>query len=183
MGTQLPPRKGGTTQFPDFRPMSVVAKRLNGLLLGTKVSLSPGHIVLDGDPASHTKGHSSPTTFWPMSIVAKQLHGSGYHLYGGKLRPGRIVLDGDSAPPHKRGKHPSPLFSPCLLWLNGRPSQQLLRSCWSAHSIVGHIGATGQTRLNLCFVGPTRVHNPNCKSTISSAVFAQVTTECPYTSL
>jgi len=34
------------------------------------------------------------------------------------LRPGDIVLDGDR-----------PLFGPCLLWQNGRPSRQLLSDC------------------------------------------------------
>ena len=38
------------------------------------------------------------------------------------LGPGHVVLDGDpaptAAPPH---------FRPCLLWPNGRPSQQLLK--------------------------------------------------------
>jgi len=40
------------------------------------------------------------------------------------LGPGDIVLDGDSAPPHQKmgrkgGGAPSPIFDPCLLWLNG----------------------------------------------------------------
>jgi len=35
--------------------------------LGMEVDLSPGNIVLDGDPAK--KGHSTPPTFRPMSIV------------------------------------------------------------------------------------------------------------------
>jgi len=39
------------------------------------------------------------------------------------LGPGDIVLDGDRALP-ERGTHP-PLFCPCLLWPNGRPSQLL----------------------------------------------------------
>jgi len=30
------------------------------MLLGMGVDLIPGHIVLDGDPAPPTKGHSSP---------------------------------------------------------------------------------------------------------------------------
>jgi len=43
------------------------------------------------------------------------------------LGPGHIVLDGDPAPsPHSSL---SPLFGPCLLWPNSRPSQQLLSSC------------------------------------------------------
>ena len=40
------------------------------------------------------------------------------------------MLDGDpTPPPRKRDKSSPPLFGPCLLWPNGRPSQQLLRSC------------------------------------------------------
>ena len=41
----------------------------------------------------------------------------------------------------------------------------------------GHIGATWQIWLNLCFIRLTRVNNPNNKS-ISSAIFAQLTAEC-----
>jgi len=38
--------------------------------------------------------------------------------------PGHIVLDGDTAPPTERGTTASlpPLFGPCLLWPNGRPT-------------------------------------------------------------
>jgi len=43
-----------------------------------------------------------------------------------------------------------------------------------------HINATWRIRLNLCFLQPTWVHNPNGKL-ISSAVFAQLTAESPYT--
>ena len=44
------------------------------------------------------------------------------------LGPGDIVLDGDRAPPRKGAQQP-PLFGPCLLWPNGRPSQQPLTYC------------------------------------------------------
>jgi len=40
--------------------------------------------------------------------------------------PGDIVLDGNPAPPRKVHRSLPPLFSPCLLWPNGGPSQQLL---------------------------------------------------------
>jgi len=42
------------------------------------------------------------------------------------------------------------------------------------------MGTTWRIRLNSCFLRPTRVHNPNGKS-IGSAVFAQLTADCPYT--
>jgi len=45
------------------------------------------------------------------------------------LYPGDIVLDGDPATPTERGTAAPPLFGPCLLWPNGRPSRQLLSSC------------------------------------------------------
>jgi len=43
----------------------------------------------------------------------------------------------------------------------------------------GHISATWWIRLNLCFLWPSRVHNPNGKST-GSEVFAQHMEESPY---
>jgi len=45
------------------------------------------------------------------------------------LGPGHIALDGDPAPPPPKGAQQPPLFGPCLLWPNGRPSQLLLSSC------------------------------------------------------
>jgi len=45
---------------------------------------------------------------------------------------GHIVLDGDPAPPSPKG-HSPPIFGPCLLWSNGRPSQLLLRTCSDVH--------------------------------------------------
>jgi len=47
------------------------------------------------------------------------------------LGPGDTVLDGDPAAPRKKAQQPAsaPLFGPCLLRPNGRPSRQLLSSC------------------------------------------------------
>jgi len=42
------------------------------------LGLGPGHIVLDGDPAT-PKGHS-PNYVQPISVAAKWLHGSKCHL-------------------------------------------------------------------------------------------------------
>jgi len=91
--------------------------------LGKEVGLGPGDIVLDGrwgPSAPHCKRRSSPhfsahvhcgqTAGWIRIPLVKEVG----------LGPGDIVLDGDPAPP---------LFGPCLLWSNGRPSQQLLSSC------------------------------------------------------
>ena len=44
--------------------------------LGTEVGLGLHNIVFDVDPATpRKKGHTHPTQFWPMSIVAKWLDG------------------------------------------------------------------------------------------------------------
>jgi len=71
MEVGLSPSSPPKTGTPNFRPMSVVAKRLDGSrchLLGT-IGLGSGRIVLHGDPA----GQRSPTpSFRLMSIVPKR---------------------------------------------------------------------------------------------------------------
>jgi len=47
--------------------------------LSMEVGLSPGDFVLDGDPAPPQKGGEAPN-FRPISIVAKRLDGSRWHL-------------------------------------------------------------------------------------------------------
>jgi len=69
--------------------------------LGMQIGLGPGHIVLDGVPAppSPKRGGYPLPNFWPMSIVAKQLHGwikTTLSMEMG-LGPGHIVLDGGQA--------------------------------------------------------------------------------------
>jgi len=64
---------------PNFRPMAVVVKRLDGLSM--KVGLGPGDCVFDGDRATpRKKAHPPSPNFWPMSIVAKRLDESRSHL-------------------------------------------------------------------------------------------------------
>ena len=72
--------------------------------LGLEVELSPGHTVLDGDPAPQ-KGHSpqfsahvccGQTTGWIKMPLGTEVG----------LGPSDIVLDGDPAPPpKKKGGH------------------------------------------------------------------------------
>ena len=59
-GSISPPQKG--SRAPNFRPMSIVAKRCmdQDATLYMEVGLSPGHIVLDGDPASPSKRGTVP---------------------------------------------------------------------------------------------------------------------------
>jgi len=96
--------------------------------LGTEVGLGVG------------PGHSSPKKFFPQKVRGTAAPPNFVaHLCCGQtagwikmplgmavnLGPGRIVLDGDPAPHPERGTAASPLFGPCPLWPNGRPSQLL----------------------------------------------------------
>jgi len=71
--------------------------------LGLQVGLSPGHIVLDGDPAPppKKKGHSSPQFL--AHVYCGQTAGWIKMKLGNEvgLGPGHIVLDGDPASPPK----------------------------------------------------------------------------------
>jgi len=67
---------------------------------GMDVGLSPGHIMLNGDPARLPKGHSpqfsahvccGQTAGWIKMPLGKEVG----------LSPGHIVLDGNTAPPEK----------------------------------------------------------------------------------
>jgi len=107
-----PPEKG--TQHPTFWPM--YCGQTAGWIkipLGTEVGLGPGHIVLDGDPASppqKKKGYCTALhpqilgqcLLWPMAGWIKM----PLDMEVG-FSSGHIVLDGDPAPP----KGHSPQFS------------------------------------------------------------------------
>jgi len=96
--------------------------------LGIEVRLGPGHIVLDGNSAPQQKRGTAPQ--FSAHVCCGQTAGQIKMPLGREvgLGPGDTVLDGDpAAPPRKRAQQP-PLFGPCLLWPNGRPSQLLLSS-------------------------------------------------------
>jgi len=77
---QLPEKRAELAQFSAH----VYCGQTDGWMkmpLSTEVDLSPGHVVLDGNPASlpPRKGHSNPPSFRPpMSIVAAVAHLSYY---------------------------------------------------------------------------------------------------------
>jgi len=81
--------------------------------LCTEVGISPGHILLDGDPVTPKKGAQKPPTSQPT--YCDQATGWVKLLLGTEvgLGPGHIVLNGDPAPPTERGTYSSPLhFGP-----------------------------------------------------------------------
>jgi len=85
--------------------------------LGTQVGLDPGHIVLDGDPASPSpKGHSVPQ--FSAHICCGQMAAwikisLGMELLG--LGRGDFVLDGDPAPPPQKGGGATRNFWPMFI--------------------------------------------------------------------
>jgi len=96
----------------------------------TGVGLGQGHIVLHEDPAPLKKGHITPsfvccgqTAGWVKMPLDREVD----------VGSGDIVLHGDPAPP--KGAQP-PIFGPCLLWPNGRPSQLLLSSCYTTEKLT-----------------------------------------------
>jgi len=122
-------RKGGTA--PNSRPMSIVAKRLDGskMPLGImKIGLRPGHIVLDGDPDTPApKKNRAP---FSAHVCCGQMAEWIKMLMGTKVGrgPGHILCYMGIQLPSKNGHSPT-VFGPCLLWPNCRPSHLLLSAC------------------------------------------------------
>jgi len=62
--------------------------------------------------------------------------------YGGRPRPRQHCVRWGPSSPHGDGQSsPLPLFGPCLLWPNGRASQQLLSSCNYSNNSRSLVGA------------------------------------------
>jgi len=84
MGTPLlPPQKGG--RAPEFSAHVYCGQTAGWIkmVVGMELGLGPDDIVLDGDlaPTLLKKGGRAPLlNFWPMSIVAKRLDVSRWHL-------------------------------------------------------------------------------------------------------
>jgi len=121
-GQPAAPHQKGTQQTPTFRTM--YCGQMAGWIkmpLDMKVGLNPGHIVLDGDP----KGHSLPQFF--AHVCCGQTAGWIKMPLGMEvdLGGGHTVRWGPTPAP----KVAQPLFGPCLLWPNGRPSQLLVSTC------------------------------------------------------
>ena len=73
-----PPKGGRSPQFSAHICCGQMAAWIK-MPLDMEVGLSPGDFVLDRDPAPSPKRGGAPN-FRPMSIVAKRLDGSRWHL-------------------------------------------------------------------------------------------------------
>jgi len=89
------------------------------MALGTKVCLSPGDSVLDGDPGlSPQRGwyplpNLGPFLLWPNGWMHQDTT-----WYGGRPQPRGLCVRWGPSPLPKKGAEP-PIFGPCLLWSNG----------------------------------------------------------------
>ena len=97
--------------------------------LGMEVALGPNDIVLDGDPAHPHQKRGTAPSFWPCLLWPNGWMDQDITWYGGSLGT-RDVLHWDPAPDGKGHSAPPHVFGACLLWPYGRPSQQLLSSCF-----------------------------------------------------
>jgi len=94
MGTQPPRHKGA--ELPNFRLMSIVTKRLDGLRCHGGKPRPMRLCVRWGDPATpRKKGTPTPPNFWPI-FYCDQTAGWMKTALGMEvdLGPGHIVLDG-----------------------------------------------------------------------------------------
>jgi len=123
------PKRGGVP--PNFRPTSIVTKRLHGsrwhLVWTTEVGLGLHDTVFDVDQLPAEQGNTHPTQFLTY-VYCGQMGRWMKTLLGTEvdLSPGHIVLDGVPLPTPAKGA--PPLFSAHVYCGHGRPSQLLLSS-------------------------------------------------------
>ena len=128
-----PPQKGA--QPPNFRPMFIAAKRLDGRswYLACRQASPRRHCNRWG-PRPLSKRGAEPTTKFSVHVYCGQTAGWMKVVLGMEvgLSPGDLVLDGHPVPfPQKGAEPPSPIFGPLLLWPNGLMHQNASwYGCW-----------------------------------------------------
>ena len=110
-----PPSKRGTT--PNFRPMSIVAKRLGRMKmpLGMEVGLDPSDTVVQGTQLTLPKTGEQPPIFGPCLSWPNGWMDQDATWYGDRPRPRpQCARWGPSSSLPPKGAQP-PFFGPCLL--------------------------------------------------------------------
>jgi len=101
-GRPRPRRHCATLQSPQFSA-HIYCVQTTGwikMALGIEVGLGPGHIVLDGDPASLPKKWAHPPIFGPFLLWPNGWMHQDATWYGGRPRPRRHCARwGSSSPP------------------------------------------------------------------------------------
>jgi len=120
MGTQLPlPEK--KTEPPNFRPMSIVAKRLDRSRwhLAWRWASVQATLCEMGTQLPPQKRGRAPQMFGPYLLWPNGWMDQGATWYGGRPRLRRhCVRWRPSSPSPKRGRSLQ-ILDPCLLWPNG----------------------------------------------------------------
>ena len=117
MVTQPPSPQSGWSPSRIFRPISIVAKRLDASryhLVWMEVGLCPGDFVLDGNPAHLSKkgAEPSPQFFGPFLLWPNYWMHQDATWYGGRpWSSPHCARWGHSSPPQNRGQSPLPKFS------------------------------------------------------------------------
>jgi len=106
MGTQLPLPKKAAEPLPNFRPMSIVAKRLDGSI--QHLARCRPHYARCG-PSPSPKKVAEPPHRFSVHFYCDQTVGCIKMPVGTEvgLSPGDFVLDGDPAPLPKKGGAPN----------------------------------------------------------------------------
>jgi len=107
----------GHSPSPNFRPMPVVAKRLDGLRCHVVLRLRPRRLYVRWGPSCPQKqGHTHPTQFL-AHFYCGQTAGWIKVPLGTEvnLGPGDVVLDDPVARSPKGGGAVTQIFGPCLL--------------------------------------------------------------------
>jgi len=86
-----------------------------------QVGLGPGHIVLDGDPASPLPKGADPPIFGPYLLQPNGCMDQDATWYGGRHQLRQLCAPKMGAEP------PSPIFGPFLLWSNGHNTSACIK--------------------------------------------------------
>jgi len=117
--------------------------------LGTKVGLSRGDSVLDGDPGpSPQRGWSPSPMFGPFLLWPNGWMHQDATWYGGRPQPRGLCVRWGPSPLPKKAEHgggaPSPIFGPFLLWPNGWMDQD---GTWHGdRPLPAHVVMDGDSR-------------------------------------
>jgi len=136
MGTLQPLPTKGVEPLPNFRPIFIVAKRLDASRC--HLVWSPGDCVRWGLSPLPQKGRSPPPNFRPMHVYCGQTAAWIKMPLGTEVGLGQhdIVLDVDPAiPQKKRHTHPTQFLGHVYCG-HGRPSQLPLSSCTNGRPIT-----------------------------------------------
>ena len=182
-GIQLLSTKRDTAALAsNFRPISVVAKRLDGSRchsLGRDVGLGPGDIALDGDPAP-PKGTVPPQFL--ACVCCGQTEGWIKMPLGRAVDLGDTLLDGDPAPPPRKGHNSPPSFRPTSIVAKRSPisanAEHLLKTTTEerAFPIKEQLQRAGVTGVK----GATSVSS-NRAGSLPSQVLFKLLTFCTHT--